>query len=71
MMITASTFDRGLHHDGQSVEVTIPAGQVRWLGAQVHSGENIGSTDTVTFFVELKEPGPPRESGQNPLGPIS
>lgn len=71
VMITASTFDRRLLHDGQSVDVTIPAGEVRWLDAQKHSGENIGTTDTVTFFVELKEAGPPREPRGNTLGPRS
>lgn len=71
VMITASTFDRRLLHDGKSVDVTIPAGEVRWLDAQEHSGENIGTTDTVTFFVELKEPGPPRDSGPGALGPHS
>lgn len=71
VMITASTFDRRLHHSGQSVAVTIPAGEVRWLDAQEHWGENIGTTDTVTFFIELKEPGAPREPGRSPLGPLS
>jgi hypothetical protein len=71
VMITASTFERRLRHDGHSVDVTIPAGEVRWLDAQEHSGDNIGATDTVTFFVELKEPGPVREPGKSPLGPRS
>ena len=71
VMITASTFERRLRHNGQSVDVTIPAGEVRWLDAQEHSGENIGTTDTVTFFVELKEPGSPREPGPSTLGPRS
>ena len=30
-------------------------GEVRWLDAQTHSGENIGSTPTHVLFVELKE----------------
>ena len=71
VMITASTFDRRLRHNGQSVDVTLPAGEVRWLDSQEHSGENIGTTDTVTFFVELKEPGPPREPGRSTLGPLT
>jgi hypothetical protein len=29
-------------------------GQVFWLPAQVHAGENIGTTDTRVIFVELK-----------------
>jgi hypothetical protein len=35
------------------------AGIARWLPAQHHSGENIGETDTHTFFVELKDAAPP------------
>ena len=69
VMITASTFDRRLHHGGRTVDVTLPAGEVRWLDAQEHSGENIGSSDTISFFVELKEPGPTREPGSTHLGP--
>ena len=38
VMITAASFERRLHHDGKSVDVTIPAGTVRWLDAQEHSG---------------------------------
>jgi quercetin dioxygenase-like cupin family protein len=68
VMITASAFDRRLRHGEQEVDVSIPAGEVRWLDAQEHSGENIGTTDTETFFVELKEPGAAR-SGT--LGPRS
>jgi len=49
--------------------VTIPAGTVRWLDAQEHSGENIGTTDSVAFFIELKESGPTRTPGPRPLGP--
>ena len=43
----------------------------RWLDAQEHSGENIGTTDGVAFFIELKEPGPPRNSPPKALGPRS
>ena len=71
VMITAASFERRLHHDGKSVDVTIPAGTVRWLDAQEHSGENIGTTDSVAFFIELKEPGPPRNSPPKALGPRS
>ena len=68
VMITASAFDRRLRHGDQSVDVTLPAGEVRWLDAQEHSGENIGSTDTLTFFIELKEPAP-RDTAASALGP--
>ncbi len=71
VMITASTFERRLHHGGRSVDVSLAAGEVRWLDAQEHAGENTGTTDTVTFFVELKEAAQPHDSGQSPLGPAS
>ena len=70
VMLTLSSFERRLRHGDASVDVAIPAGEVRWLDAQEHSGENIGSTDTVTFFVELKEPGPAAADGAT-LGPRS
>ena len=56
VMITLSSFERRLVQGDRSVEVTLPAGEVRWLDAQEHSGHNIGSSDTSTLFVELKEP---------------
>ena len=58
VMTTMSSFHRQLIHGDQSAHVTLPAGEIRWLDAQEHSGQNIGSTDTVTLFVELKEPAP-------------
>ena len=36
-------------------EVTVKAGQALWSPAQVHVGENIGTTDTRAIFVELKD----------------
>ena len=64
-----SAFDRRLHHEGRSVDVSIPQGEVRWLDAQEHSGENVGTTDTIGVFIDLKEQAPDaaREHGQ--LGP--
>jgi hypothetical protein len=56
VMITMTSFQRRLVSGDQSVEVTLPSGEVRWLDAQEHSGHNIGTTDTMTLFVELKEP---------------
>ena len=70
VMITMSAFDRRLRHGGQEIDVSLPAGEVRWLDAQEHAGENIGTSDTATFFVELKEPGPRRDSAGG-LGPIA
>jgi hypothetical protein len=55
VMITLSDFDRRLHQGGRSMDVSLGAGLVRWLPAQEHAGENIGSTETHVLFVELKE----------------
>ena len=56
VVYTLSSFDRKLvDENGQSREVTLEPGQVRWLDAQVHSGENVGSTPTHVLFVELKD----------------
>jgi quercetin dioxygenase-like cupin family protein len=68
IMYTLSSFDRRLvAEDGQSRDVTLEPGEVRWLDAQVHSGENVGSTPTHVLFVELKESG--QSSGDARLGP--
>ncbi len=68
VMITMSAFDRRLVQGAREVEVSIPAGEVRWLDAQEHSGRNVGTTDTRTVFVELKE-GSPVNVGASRLGP--
>ncbi len=60
VMYTLSAFRRRLYADGQEREVELPAGEVFWLEAQQHAGENIGDTETHTIFVELKEPAPAR-----------
>lgn len=58
VMVTLSSFDRRLiGASGESREVTLRPGEVRWLEAQTHSGENTGETPTHVVFVELKEPG--------------
>ena len=68
VMITLSGFGRRLiGESGESREVTLSPGDVRWLDAQVHSGENVGDTPTHVFFVELKEPGASRSAST--LGP--
>src|SRR3954451_25315078 len=56
VMYTLSSFDRKLvGPDGQSRDVFLEAGEVRWLDAQVHSGENIGEMPTHVLFVELND----------------
>src|ERR1051326_7097964 len=70
VMFTLSSFRRRVSSGDRSVEVEIGAGEVRWVGAQEHSGENIGDTETVTIFVELKEPRPAgTPTGPTALGP--
>ena len=55
VMVTLSGFDRRLTVNEQSRDVRLEAGEVRWLDAQQHSGENTGSTPTHVIFVELKD----------------
>ena len=56
VMVTLSSFERRLvAEDGSTRDATLEAGQVRWLDAQVHSGENTGQTATHVVFVELKD----------------
>ncbi|MEV6814860.1 cytoplasmic protein [Micromonospora sp. NPDC051296] len=72
VMYTLSSFRRRISAGGREVDVELPAGQVRWLDAQEHSGQNIGDTDTHTLFIELKEPSPARPTATDaPLGPSS
>jgi len=68
VMVTLSSFRRRISAGGRSVEVELPAGEARWVGAQEHSGENIGDTETVSIFIELKEPAP-TPATEAPLGP--
>lgn len=69
VMVTLSAFERRLIHGDRTAEVSLPAGEVRWLDAQEHAGHNVGSTDTVTLFVELKEPATTPETTASVLGP--
>lgn len=58
VMVTLSAFRRRVTAGDRSVEVELPAGEARWVGAQEHTGENIGHTATHSIFIELKEPAP-------------
>jgi beta-alanine degradation protein BauB len=63
VMYTLSSFDRRLiAEDGDARDVSLDQGEVRWLDAQTHSGENTGQTPTHVLFVELKERRPPQGS---------
>ena len=56
VMVTLTGFDRRLVDAGGTArDVTLEPGQVRWLDAQTHSGENTGERPTHVIFVELKE----------------
>jgi quercetin dioxygenase-like cupin family protein len=69
VMYTLSSFERRLVAEGGDTrDVALTAGEVRWLDAQVHSGENIGQTPTHVVFVELKD-GEAAESERGSLGP--
>lgn len=68
VMVTLSGFDRRLHLGGEARDVALPAGEVRWLDAQTHAGENIGSSETHVVFVELKAP-PASPETDPALGP--
>jgi hypothetical protein len=57
VMYTLSSFRRRLIAGDREVDVSLSAGETRWLDAQTHAGENIGETETHSIFVELKEPG--------------
>ncbi len=68
VMLTLSSFDRRLvAGNGESRDATLEQGQVRWLDAQTHSGENIGTSPTHVVFVELKEGVPSTDASV--LGP--
>lgn len=67
VMYTLSSFSRRLHSGGETRDVVMEAGETRWLPAQVHSGENTGSTETHVLFVELKNSA--KGSGAGGLGP--
>jgi hypothetical protein len=69
VMVTLSTFRRPLVAGAARRDVEMTAGMANWLGAQEHSGENIGDTVTHVIFVELKEPSPAAPDEPRTLGP--
>ena len=69
VMVTLSSFRRRLRAGGEERDVAIEAGTTAWLAAQEHSGENIGETETLVIFVELKGGSPGGEPGAAELGP--
>ena len=70
LMYTLSSFDRRLvGESGETRDVSLEPGEVRWLDAQTHSGENIGQTQTHVLFVELREPRSGADPDASALGP--
>ena len=72
VMYTLSSIQRRVWSGDRTAEIALDAGQVRWLPAQEHVGENIGDAQSHALFIELKEPA---HSGTPvtdvPLGPTS
>jgi len=69
LMYTLTSFRRRLSAGGRRVELELPSGQVRWLSARVHAGENIGETPAHALFIELKEPSAVAAPSTAALGP--
>jgi hypothetical protein len=69
VMVTLSAFRRRVSHDDRHVDVDLPAGEVRWLAAQEHRGENTGDSVTRALFIELKEPVRSTAAADSSLGP--
>lgn len=71
VMITLSAFRRRLIDGDRTAEIDLEPGLVRWLGAQIHAGENIGDTETHVIFVELKESTAGDTAVRSELGPTN
>ena len=68
-MVTLSGFRRRLHADRGTRDVALEAGRAHWLPAQVHAGENTGTTPTHVLFVELKDAGQAAAAADPVIGP--
>jgi hypothetical protein len=71
VMYTLSAFQRRLHAGQGARDVVMEPGRARWLPAQTHAGENIGTTPTHVLFVELKDgrtTGPAHRGGTSHSG---
>jgi hypothetical protein len=55
VLLTLSDFRRRLTVDNDVAEVALETGRALWRPAEIHAGENIGTTDTHVVFVELKD----------------
>ena len=55
LMYVLAPFQRKLTlENGRQVTVTMKPGDTRWMPAQSHAGENIGTTETRALFIEFK-----------------
>lgn len=54
VMVTLSDFSRRLASGGRMMDTQLTSGSAVWLPAQMHSGENTGTTATHVILVELK-----------------
>jgi hypothetical protein len=71
-MVTLNAFRRRVMAGDRSVDIELRAGEARWVGAQEHTGENIGDTGSRSIFIELKEPRPTAAPiAEAPLGPTA
>ena len=55
VLLTLSDFQRRLTVGDDVKEVSLETGRALWRPAEIHIGENIGTTDTHVVFVELKD----------------
>ena len=69
VMVTLSSFQRRVSSGDRHADIELSPAHARWLGAQEHTGENIGTTDTHAVFIELKESSPTPPPATTPLGP--
>ena len=69
VMFTLSGFRRRLHAGQGTRDVALEAGRAHWLAAQVHAGENTGTTPTHVLFVELKDAGQDATPASPVIGP--
>ncbi|MPZ78060.1 MAG: cytoplasmic protein [Deltaproteobacteria bacterium] len=50
--------------NGKTMTREFKAGDIVWMNAQTHVGENIGETDTHVLITELKEPAAKKAGGK-------
>jgi beta-alanine degradation protein BauB len=55
VLLTLSNFKRRLTVGDDVKEVALEPGRALWRSAEIHVGENIGTTDTHVVFIELKD----------------